>query len=1503
MGWILFLLLSLTLMVVGVKFLTEASLPEEVDEGLVVAGDLEEEVGRQVGVMVGQVVKQHLAGCHLVLATATTLTQYSPVFYHVLRYLAAEEETGLVVEMGSLLSQGGPAAQDLPSHDHLLQGLWGDGSSTCHALILDITGGDTHSTVRVGKSVPQLLFFAPLENMTISFYRQKPMEHKRLFLVSSDYFAFSAEMTPRLHVSRIAVLLTFRHAQYTPRFLEWSRLWLRPETSVIVVGGKPGVEDVLHHPSLRNTLHAFYISFHRFVPNTRLRNRGPGNLFQGPGDLPSGRMKMEMYRRCLYCSGGEAGVQLLHRWELGSGLPKNFMLFPTHPENFMGHEFRVITKNYFPYISYDADSGGPGAVVSLQDSLNTRMMNTMSLHLNFTPHSLTDLILPRFEVREPLDGQWGVPGEGKNWTGIVGDLQHQQADFSQDITLTSQRAEVVEYCRIYIDESVVILSSKPRPLPEFMSLIRPFEDMLWLLLLVSIMVWGLTLWLLQKAWSSVFGGRGFNFSSALFYSWGIMLEDPPSDPPINISAQMLVGWWLVFCVVITTSYRSSLISHLVVQGKSPLINSMEDLVARQGWSWGTKRMTGALLLFLSTSPYPAVQRVYKGMQVNSGPFSLFHCSISHKTCYANGIDEGLELVLEGDYAFIYSKYYLKTLIATRYTDDSGYTPLHISATEYPLFAGNVWIFRRGTPFRRRLDLAIQRLLEAGLIAFWMDDVIATRVRNTRRNKEEAGQVQGTDDMITFKKDDSQVVLGLHHLQVTFYLLLLGYYIAFVTFVVEYLVHNRLSPWTHLGLVRGSRMWWRLCPCLVGLMLIKAGMGMLTKGRLQEEAGEGVVTVVEGLMDKVGRQVGVMVAEVVKQHLAGCHLVLASSTNNEFLPVFCHIIRYLAAEVEAGLVVMGSLLSQGEPAAHDSPLHDHLLQGLWGDGLSTCHALILDNTGEDTHSTVRFLEWSRLWLRPETSVMVVGGTLGMQDILHHPSLRNTLHAFYFLLHNISSYGLPTITMLRNGGTEKLTQQPEDAPSDSVTVEAYRRCLYCSSGEVDMQLLRRWDLSSGLPKDLTLFPQHPENFMGHMFKVVAKNYFPYISYETTSEAPGAVVSLQDSLNTRMMNTMAFHLNFTYEVREPQDGQWGVPGEGDNWTGIVGDLQHQQADFSMDLTLTPKRAEVVEYCRVYIDESVVILSSKPRPLPEFMSLIRPFEEMLWLLLLVSIVGWGTTLWLLQKAWSWVSGGRGLNLSSSLFYSWGIMLEDPPNDPPKNITAQVLVGWWLVFSLVVTTAYRSSLISHLVVQGKSPVINSMEDLVARQGWNWGTPRMTGALLLVLSTSPYPAVQKVYKEMQSNSLDEGLELVLQGGYSFIYSKYYCRTLIATRYTDSAGYTPIHISATEYPLFAGNGLAFRRGAPFRRQLDIAIQRLLEGGLITFWMDDVIATRVRNTRRSKKEEAGQVQGTDDKLTFKKDGGQVVVLGLHHLQVTFYLMLLGYDIALVTFVVECLVHTRL
>lgn len=80
---------------------------------------------------------------------------------------------------------------------------------------------------------------------------------------------------------------------------------------------------------------------------------------------------------------------------------------------------------------------------------------------------------------------------------------------------------------------------------------------------------------------------------------------------------MLVGWWLVFCVIITTGFRSSLVAHLTVQGKTKPIDTLEDMVDLQGWRWGTEESLykGAVVEYFAKHEDPIVQKAHSILEV------------------------------------------------------------------------------------------------------------------------------------------------------------------------------------------------------------------------------------------------------------------------------------------------------------------------------------------------------------------------------------------------------------------------------------------------------------------------------------------------------------------------------------------------------------------------------------------------------------------------------------------------------------------------------------------------------------------------------------------------------------------------------------------------------------------------------------------------------------------------------------------------------------------------
>ncbi|KAG7162414.1 Glutamate receptor ionotropic, delta-1-like 17 [Homarus americanus] len=540
------------------------------------------------------------------------------------------------------------------------------------------------------------------------------------------------------------------------------------------------------------------------------------------------------------------------------------------------------------------------------------------------------------------------------------------------------------------------------------------------------------------------------------------------------------------------------------------------------------------------------------------------------------------------------------------------------------------------------------------------------------------------------------------------------------------------------------------------------------------------------VEQVGVDVGMMVGQVVEHHLTGCHLVLITTTQHSH--TFSNIIRQFSEDVEAGMVV-----DAGWAFSQNQLTQDNLVQGLWGDSRTTCRGLILDLTISNSIDVAfRFLESAKLWKHSETRVVVVGGTAGVKDVLLHHSLRNTVHALYLALHDLT---LHTSAHLGKLGLRTVLPQ-EDSLSERVLL--YRRCLYCNNGQADVQLILQKTLSQGL------FQDQFQNFRGHRLRIVTVPYFPYMDYVRRRDVRGGIVEPRDSLDIRIITSFSHVLNFTIDLFAEPDRSFGDERDG-NFSGMIGQLQREETDFSTIVAPTTGRLKVVEYLRAYPSDVMAVTSLKPSLLPAHLSLIRPFSGDLWFALLWSVVAWGVLMWVLQRVWQLVAGGRSVKFNTALLYGWGALLEQPPRDPSVSASGQMLVGWWLVFCLVIATGFRSSLIAHLTVQGKSSSLDYFEDLVSQGNWRWATEPWLykGAAYEYFAKHTDPVVNQIFKGMEVMEADEALQKVMAGGFSLIDFKNYISVIVASRYTDSLGNTPFYISNKEISVLAAFGWGVR----------------------------------------------------------------------------------------------------
>ncbi|KAK4313629.1 hypothetical protein Pmani_015033 [Petrolisthes manimaculis] len=522
----------------------------------------------------------------------------------------------------------------------------------------------------------------------------------------------------------------------------------------MVIGGRPYVKDVLLHRSFRNTINALYLAIH---PDT-LATTYTGLLSHSRHIYQVGEphvwREAWLYRRCLYCNNGESGVRYIYHWKHNHFLT-NVQLFHGDVEfkDLGGHSLRYIAVHYFPYIAFTPDTDQPLSKVTPIDSLDYRLILAFSEKMNYT-----------YSIYGEPDNSWGEDIDGE-FSGLCGYLQREEFDVSTIIVPTALRLKAANFIRSYPTDLMTVISLKPQPLPKHLAFIRPFTGTVWVAILVSVMVWGILLWLLTRTRSHITGDESIQLNTALLYGWGALLAVPPPDPSVSTSGQMMVGWWLLFCLVFFTGFQSTLISHLTVnRARTRPPETMEDLVKADGWKWGIEPwiLSGIPLEYFTRHTDPVVIKIYKEIEVLNA-------------------DEALEKVSKGQYSLLDLTYYITIHVLSYYADANGHTPFYISKNGFTFMSTFGWGVRYGAPFYHRFHKLTLQLEATGITNHWLQELITQRVKENRA-KTHTSQKERLNQ--NSEELNGGVVLGLDHLQGAFYLLFLGSGVALVMLVAE-----------------------------------------------------------------------------------------------------------------------------------------------------------------------------------------------------------------------------------------------------------------------------------------------------------------------------------------------------------------------------------------------------------------------------------------------------------------------------------------------------------------------------------------------------------------------------------------------------------------------------------------------------------------------------------------------------------------------------------------------
>ncbi|PSN46634.1 Ionotropic receptor 106 [Blattella germanica] len=352
-------------------------------------------------------------------------------------------------------------------------------------------------------------------------------------------------------------------------------------------------------------------------------------------------------------------------------------------------------------------------------------------------------------------------------------------------------------------------------------------------------------------------------------------------------------------------------------------------------------------------------------------------------------------------------------------------------------------------------------------------------------------------------------------------------------------------------------------------------------------------------------------------------------------------------------------------------------------------------------------------------------------------------------------------------------------------------------------------------------------------------PLFSYGTEGDMNSSSSNIEklDGIEMKIFLEVSKHLNFTWKLKEPMEiNKWGSKLENGTWTGgIKGPLASATADVGFCcLWLTLPHFKDFDLTIPWDILCNTFLVPRPRRLSDVGAIFTPFQRALWCLLVAIIFATANMLIWLERISSLMGFRRtGQGLCKHIMDLLGILTL--ASFPPPSVVLQErrhVFASWTVFSLLMVTAYSSSLVSHLTVPLFEPALNSIRDLVlANIKWS-GFTNFTSAKFLN-TEDPWqsrflqnfyidPEAAKKHHHFQVKDhaaygfiLEGGIPFFLEGGVQMNQSAYpFLRVMkqCASRYYISLG--------------------LKKNSPYTSIFNKVIMHLLESGIVKHWKENV-----------------------------------------------------------------------
>lgn len=364
---------------------------------------------------------------------------------------------------------------------------------------------------------------------------------------------------------------------------------------------------------------------------------------------------------------------------------------------------------------------------------------------------LTDMVIEQMNatlvlvnITDGFDiGEFRANGTATGGLGLIVD-RRVDVSFNTRFLRLAQFKGTVQITFANGRDDICILVASAGYASNIYNIFRAFSRSVWmftLLALVSVSVAFTGIYRLQTAKDK----RKIDNIFFNFYSWN--LAQPIVQLPDRWASKMLIAIWIVYCLLITSSYQGNLTSNLVLRPTLPEVDTMRQLEQSPYEILTFGRYVGLLQnLFKDHKEFSSLQTRIR--EVSTGE-ELENFVNNHTVRYA--------------YA---NKFHINQYLSSRKSNTVNGRSVFHNMIECPVPFLVAYAVPCGSPYLLRLNIIIRRAQEAGFISYW-DKKSEETVKHSKH-----------------RGGSAPIPLTLDHMQSAFYILGVGLLVGLSMLMVE-----------------------------------------------------------------------------------------------------------------------------------------------------------------------------------------------------------------------------------------------------------------------------------------------------------------------------------------------------------------------------------------------------------------------------------------------------------------------------------------------------------------------------------------------------------------------------------------------------------------------------------------------------------------------------------------------------------------------------------------------